>query len=229
MKKTILTIISLAIVAVFVACGGSEKKTVDANPEAEAAQASQTSATYEVDGAASQLNWMGENVVAGKKHVGTLSIKDGSLSVEGENITAGEFMVDMNSMVVTDEGMPEDMKAKLAGHLSSDDFFNASNYPNASFSITKVMPSQAEGATHDISGNLTIRDKTKEITIPAQVSMEGNMIKATSQFAFNRADFDVKYGSSSFFDLAKDKIISDEIEVNLTLMARKAGPQTAQN
>jgi len=209
-----------------VACGGGNAPdTVEAKPEAETAQAAATSVAYNVDAASSSLAWIGRKQIGQDMHGGTINIQGGSMSVENGNLAAGDFTIDMASIAITDE-MPDEYKAKLVGHLSADDFFNVEQFPTAKFAITKVTaPSTDSTATHDISGNLTIRDVTKEITVPASVSMTEDQIAATSSFAINRADFNVKYGSAThILDIAKDDIINDEIEFSLKLKANKAAP-----
>jgi polyisoprenoid-binding protein YceI len=229
MNKTILSIIAIASLFFMVACGEKGPDTVEAKPEADTAQASSTSATYAVDGAASTLEWIGRKQVGQDMHQGTIAIQSGSMSVEGGNLTAGNFVVDMTAITVTDQ-TPDEKKGYLVGHLQSDDFFNAEAFPTATFAVTKVEAATDDStATHHISGNLTIRDVTKEITIPANVTISEDKITTSSSFAINRADFNVKYGSATHIvDITKDKIINDELEFNLSMVANKQVEQATK-
>lgn len=225
MNKTILSIIAITSLFFLVACGGKGPDTVEAKPEAETAQATVTSTTYALDAASSTLAWVGRKQVGQDMHSGTISIQAGSMNVEGGNLTAGNFTVDMNSIQVTDQ-TPDEKKGYLVGHLKSDEFFNAEQFPTATFAVTKVAASTEAGATHNISGNLTLRDVTKEITIPATITITQDQVSATSNFAINRADFNVKYGSATHIvDIAKDKVINDEIEFSLNMVANNQAAQ----
>ena len=62
---------------------------------------------------------------------------------------------------------------------------------------------------HDISGNLTIKGITKPINFT--MAVEGN--SATAKVIVDRSKFDVRYGSTSFFDGLKDKAIYDEFDL----------------
>ena len=114
--------------------------------------------------------------------------------------------------------------AKLEGHLKSADFFDVEVHPTASFEVISSEPSDAEGTTHNVKGNLTMKSITKEITFPANISFEGDQLTATGTFTIDRTQWDVQYGSESFFpDLikkGKDKIISNDIELTLNLIGQ---------
>ena len=49
------------------------------------------------------------------------------------------------------------------GHLKSGDFFDAETYPTITFTSTKV---ERDGDDWNITGDLTIKDVTKSVTIP---------------------------------------------------------------
>ena len=134
-------------------------------------------------------------------------------------MVGGAFVFDMNSIVDLD--MPADNKynAKLIGHLKSEDFFDVAKYPTAKFKITAV--SKKDGKL-SISGDLTIKDVTKNITFFASLSIANGISTLTSDvFTVNRADYNVKYGSKSFFNDLKDKFINDEFEISFKVVSKK--------
>ena len=47
------------------------------------------------------------------------------------------------------------------------------------------------------------------------MSIKGNT--ATASLEIDRTEYDIKYGSSSFFDGLKDKAIYDNFDLNVTL------------
>jgi len=176
----------------------------------------------------SLLNWEGGKEIGDDKHTGTIAISNGTFTVSGGNLTAGNFTIDMNSIVCTDL-TEEDGKAKLEGHLKNEDFFNVEAHPTATFTVTNVAPATEEGVTHTITGDLTIKEKTNPVTFAANVmpNGEGLSIKA-ADFMFDRSQFDVKFGSKNFFeDLAGDKVIKNEIKINFDVMANPAAADAA--
>ncbi|MCC5944241.1 MAG: YceI family protein [Bernardetiaceae bacterium] len=175
----------------------------------------------------SVIKWMGDKVV-GDGHDGTIQIKEGSLTVEGGNLVAGNFVIDMTSIKNMDIE-DQEQNAKLVGHLSSDDFFNVEKYPTAKFTVTsveahdgsEVKGSNTEGATHKITGDLTIRDKTAPVTFLANVS-GGDVITAKGNVTIDRTQWDVKYGNEGIADLAKDKMIKNDIVLDIEITAAPA-------
>ncbi len=172
--------------------------------------------TYNVDTAASSVEWKGYKVTG--EHAGTINVKNGNLQFEKGKLTGGSFEMDMTS--ITPTGMSGGMQKKLAGHLKSDDFFGAAKYPVSSFVITKVATGGKPGS-YEITGNITIKETTKEIKFDADVvEKEGQMI-AEAAIRIDRTEFDVRYGSGSFFDNLGDKTIYDEFDLNIRLVANK--------
>lgn len=108
---------------------------------------------------------------------------------------------------------------KIEGHLKSADFFDVATYPTAKFVITKVEDNEGKLS---VTGNLNIKDVTKSITIPASLSeVDGNYVFKSDIFNIDRADFNVKYGSKSFFDNLKDKFIDDLVEMSFEVKTTK--------
>jgi polyisoprenoid-binding protein YceI len=204
---------------ILVACSSSPKNEATVGAEGEVATAA--GETYALNTGASTLGWKGSKIT-GDNHVGNLDITEGSFSVDGGKIVAGNFTVDMKSISTTDYEPGSEQYGKLIGHLQSPDFFSADSFPTASFEITKVVALQnSDLGTHSFSGNLTIKDITHELTFPATVEMTDGAIKANAAFAFDRSLYNVRYGSGKFFDDLGDNLINDEIELTVSLEAKK--------
>lgn len=207
--------------AFFVACGnGVEGEVVEAGEAIETAEQDvQNAVTYVVNTEASNIKWEGAKFT-GDTHQGTISVQDGELMVTGDQITAGRFIIDMQTINVTDLEAGSG-KEKLEGHLKNDDFFSVDTYPTATFELVSLEPATGtEGATHMITGNLTMKDQTRSITFPANVSVSGNQLTATSPaFVIDRTQWGVAYGSNSVAGIAKDKAIKDEIGLQLDVRA----------
>lgn len=164
--------------------------------------------TKKVNVTTSTINWTGKKVTG--QHSGTIQLKDGTIEMENGKLTGGSFTIDMNSMVCTD--LSGNTAKKLEGHLKSDDFFGVPNHPTASLTITDVKETKRAGS-YSVTADITIKGITKSITFETSVS-DAN---ATANVVINRTEFDIKYGSGSFFDNLGDKAIYDDFELALDL------------
>jgi polyisoprenoid-binding protein YceI len=166
---------------------------------------------FTVDASSSSLTWKGYKPTG--SHNGTIMLQSGNITMNGDKITAGSFVADMSTIKDADES------ARLEGHLKSADFFEIEVYKTAQFEITKTTIK--EGKTQ-ITGNLTIKDITKKITFEATTVIEENTLTLTSEMLkINRAEFNIKYKSKSFFNDLKEKFIEDEFELQVTIVAKK--------
>lgn len=155
----------------------------------------------------SKIVWKGYKVTG--SHEGTINLKSGSLLFDNDKLTGGEFVIDMPTIVSTD--LTGEYKGKLEGHLKSDDFFGVEKFATAALIFTKV---KAKGKnSYTITGDLTIKGKTNPVTF--EISIYGN--KATTSLKIDRTKYDIKYGSTNFFDGLKDKAIYDEFDLVIDL------------
>jgi polyisoprenoid-binding protein YceI len=161
----------------------------------------------EVNTQTSKVIWKGYKVTG--SHTGLITIKSGSLIFDNEVLTGGNFVIDMTTINVTD--LEGGYKDKLEGHLKSDDFFGVAKYPEASLEFTNVKSTGKN--SYEVTGDLKIKGKTE--TINFNLSVYGN--KATASLKIDRTKFDVRYGSTSFFDGLKDKAIYDEFDLQADL------------
>ncbi|MEK9614339.1 MAG: YceI family protein [Flavobacteriaceae bacterium] len=151
----------------------------------------------------STVNWKGYKVTG--SHKGTIGIQSGNLIFEESFLVGGTFIIDMTTITVTD--LEGEYKSKLENHLKSDDFFGVEKFPTASLIFTSA---KATGkSAYEVQGNVVIKGKTEPITF--NFSVYGN--KATASLKIDRSKFDVRYGSTSFFDGLKDKAIYDGFDI----------------
>lgn len=164
--------------------------------------------TKAINTGTSNIVWKGYKVTGA--HEGNIKFKAGNLKFEGTNLTGGELTVDMNSIDCTD--LDGGGKGKLEGHLKSDDFFGVANHPTANIKFTKVTSRGLMGE-YKVTANITIKNKTKEIKFNATIK-DG---VANAMIKLDRSEFDIKYGSGSFFDNLGDKTIYDEFDLAVSL------------
>lgn len=164
----------------------------------------------------SKISWKGYKVTG--EHTGTVNLKSGNVEFGPEgNLTGGKVVMDMTSIAVTD--LTGEMAGKLQGHLSSDDFFGVAAHPTATLTITKVAAKGTPG-DYKVTADLTIKETTKEIKFYASVKDVDGMKKVTADVKVDRSEFNVKYGSGSFFDNLGDKTIYDEFDINVELLVK---------
>ncbi len=171
---------------------------------------------YKIDASNSELVWHGQKIT--RTHTGTVQIKDGQLAVKG-NKYRGNFTIDMKSIVNTDL-QDEKYRAKLTRHLKSEDFFSVEKHPTATFEITKIVPYKAEegeNANYRVTGNLSIKNITHEISFPAKIDFSDSGFAAEASFSIDRSKWNVRYNSGSFFANLGDKLIYDDIKFQLKL------------
>lgn len=222
MKKN-LTKVSLIAILVLALTGCKNENKKAATEEAREAKAANMEAQeFMVDTAESVIHWKGKKPTG--THTGTIKLADGSFTGNDSIIESGKFVIDMNSIKVTDlEGKDrEDLEAHLKGTVEGKegDFFNVQEYPEATFEITDFS---RENGQNMLSGNLKIKEEVKNITFPVQYSYSDDQIKITSnEFNIDRTDWDVNFGSKSVFDNLGDNFVNDEVPLRINIIANRS-------
>jgi polyisoprenoid-binding protein YceI len=93
-------------------------------------------------------------------------------------------------------------------HLRKAEFFNADKYPEISFKSTSV---KKQGAGYVITGKLTIKDVTKEVSLPLTISKAAAGETYQASLTINRLDFHV--GEDSW-------IMSDEVLITIKITTK---------
>lgn len=162
-----------------------------------------------IDTQKSSIHWYGYYTFYFGGHDGTIDLKEGYFIKTGDQISGGEFVIDMNTIKSTDIKNVKSNKS-LVGHLKDPDFFDVSKHPYATLSFTKV---EYHDSTHmRIEANMTIKGITKPINFQAEVNFEEKTM--TTKFKIDRTRWDITYNSN-----VRDSAISDAIgfEVKISL------------
>jgi polyisoprenoid-binding protein YceI len=221
-KRVINSMLILSLVVTVLSCK-SDKKT-ETSEVKETKESTEMAATYNVDVQQSKINWLGSKPAG--EHNGQVSLSEGSLEVNNDNLVGGTIVIDMTSIEVQD--LEGDDKKKLEDHLmgysngKEDHFFNANTYPEAKFEITGME--EKEGQTM-LSGNLTLKETSKNITFPVSVSMNesDNSIMLTSdEIILDRTEWGIKFMSKSFIENLGDNFVNDQMKISFDLKAFKA-------
>lgn len=169
---------------------------------------------FKVDNESSKLTWLAKKATG--EHNGSVKVSDGSFTVENNTLKAGSFDIDTRTITVadlTDEGA----NAKLVGHLKSDDFFSAEKFPKANFVITSAT--KTTGNQYNVKGKLTIKGITNEVAFPATVAVTGKKLTANAKITIDRTKYDIKFRSKNFFENLGDKVIYDDFDLDVALVA----------
>ena len=204
----------LTILLLFVlSCSKKEVKEVKQVPEQETVKNKTINPNeYIANKKASTLNWIGRKVSSG--HNGTIMLKDGYLNVSADGIIEGEFIIDMNSISVSD--LQGGGKASLERHLKNEDFFSVNDFPFAKI-VFKANKKNIIKNQLDLNAQLTIKDITHPLKFTAKIIEVSPKLKIESDLVFDRSLYDVRYGSGKFFENLGDRLILDEIQVGVDL------------
>jgi len=178
----------------------------------------------------SRVVWKGYKPMG--KHEGEISVQEGNLKFQDGVLAGGELTIDMVSLTCTDIE-DEAKNGKLVGHLKSADFFNTAEHGTANLKIKKVVPygefdtrsDDSTGEVYKVTADITIKGITKEIKFKSNVyryKTSEDYVSAVSRITLDRTDFDIQYGSGSFFDSLGDQLIYDEIDLSVSLGANTA-------
>lgn len=204
----------------FLACKNTPKpkEEIDVTTAAPVETTQGIATIFKVNTQKSGINWIGSSLRG--RHNGTINLSSGRLNVVEGNITTGDFDIDMNSLVALD--LKGEEKAELEGHLKESDFFETTKFSTGRFVITKVEKvNNNPNFTHQISGDLTLKDITNSVSFLANIKITDNEIEATSNdFSINRTKWKITY-QSTLLGIALDKAIKDDILLKIKLLTQK--------
>lgn len=176
--------------------------------KAQKEQNSLTKDTLQVDISNSSIHWKGTKMQGAGKHEGQIQLQDGYFLTNQNKLVGGKFTMDMNTIQVTDIPKHEPVPRKrFNDHMKSEDFFNTAKYPISVFTITEI-----ENLTDDstmVSGNLTIKDITQNISFKAKSSEKEFFTK----FTFDRFEWNIAYEGS----WADKTLVDKDIELTINL------------
>jgi polyisoprenoid-binding protein YceI len=94
------------------------------------------------------------------------------------------------------------------------DWFDTAHFPTATFTSTAIAP--AGGTKFNVSGKLTIKGKSQNVTVPVTVTSQGAMQTFDGSLPIKRTQFDV--GSGEWKDTS---VVADEVVIKFHLVATK--------
>ncbi|WP_231424093.1 YceI family protein [Pedobacter sp. Leaf250] len=222
MKKLFFALPALFLLA---SCGGSSSD--NAKTSTAQTETAQKGESLTLDTAATSVDWKATHKGGLAPRWGKISVSSGNILVDKDSLSGGEFVINLGALKVDPASVTEkDKKASdLEGHLKSPDFFDVAKYPTAKFVITKVekftgaQPSSLlTDPNYLISGNLTLKDSTLNITFPSKVEVSATGVSATAKFIIDRSAWGINYKAEGS---PENWIISKDVEIGLNLKAKK--------
>ncbi|HYK43906.1 MAG TPA: YceI family protein [Parafilimonas sp.] len=126
----------------------------------------------------------------------------GTIQFDPSNLSTSSFNVSVDATTVN-TGV--DMRDN---HLKKEEYFNTAKYPAINFTSTHIT-GDANGYT--VSGRLTIKGTTKEISFPFTAVRQGDGFIFSGNFSINRKDFDLGGGSA---------VMGNNVDVSLKVFAK---------
>ncbi|WP_296621871.1 YceI family protein [Marivirga sp.] len=102
-----------------------------------------------------------------------------------------------------------------------DSYQDDMEQPSKDEKIMEIPEYELENATHEVTGNLTMRGKTLAITVPAKINVNDKGVKAFTNFSIDRTKWGLMYGDESKVDdKLKDKFIYNIVGVGFNIDAK---------
>ena len=173
---------------------------------------------FKIIGDVSTIKWKGSKST-GSYHDGNILIKNGTINVDKNVLLDGVIIIDMNSITCTDIE-DENSNKYLVEHLENEDFFSVSQYPVAYLEIIKVT--HKENNDYLITADLTIKEHTHPVDFIATIKINENVAVATGKIDIDRAKYNIKYKSKTWYPDLGDRFINDIFELYFNLIALPA-------
>ena len=172
--------------------------------------------SYSIIKEKSEFKWTGKELTS-ETHTGILFLKEGIINIDSNGIIDGKVVIDMASIIVTD--LQGEWKDKLEGHLKNPDFFDVEKFPTAFITFQSTKKPNKENKIN-LDGELTIKDITHPLSFTADLIHTAPFLKAQAILSFDRSKYDVRFRSGKFFENLGDKLILDEIDIDIILASQ---------
>ena len=170
--------------------------------------------TYTIDPAPSEIGFTARHAMVTKVR-GTFDTFTGT-ATSGKNLEGAAISVDIDAASINTRNEGRD------GHVKSADFFDVENFPKITFTSTSVT---AKGDDElEVTGELTIKDVTKTVTIDFE--FEGEVVDSfgatragfEGELEINRTDFGLTWNAPLKTD---GVLVSEKIKLNFDISATK--------
>lgn len=139
--------------------------------------------------------------------------------LEGDPLKLEDANINFNIDVSTIDTNNEDRD----NHLRSADFFEVEKYPNITFESTKIVETGSD--EYDVTGNMTIKDVTKEVTFKVERTGEGvnpwgvKVVGFEAETKISREDYGLTWNQALE---TGGVLVGDDIKINVELQVNPA-------
>jgi polyisoprenoid-binding protein YceI len=157
----------------------------------------------------------------GHEHLVAAREFSGEAQMSPDKITSAslQLTVKTDSMVETSDAFTEQQKQIINKELR-EIVMEPAKYPEIVFKSTVVTAkSQSNGQYNlKIVGELTLHGVTRQIVIPAKVTLTGNNLRAIGEFSIDRSDFKVK-ATSAFHGMVR---VRNKVKFTFDIVGHRA-------
>ncbi|MCW5518655.1 YceI family protein [Aureitalea sp. L0-47] len=155
------------------------------------------------------LTWQGRAAVGGYAPEGTLEVMEASAQIQGDRLTSLSVVVDMRTL--------DQENSQLKNHLRDKDFFHVKKFPVATFMLSEAV--QLNDSDILLKGIMTIRGKSSEEKIKAEVIKQDDNISISFDHTMDRTVYGITYNSPTVFEKLKENVIADDFILKGTIEA----------
>ncbi|MYF93719.1 MAG: polyisoprenoid-binding protein [Gemmatimonadetes bacterium] len=166
--------------------------------------------TYVVDASHSSVDFSIRHLVGRTK--GRFGDLSGTISYDAAKPAASSFSGTIQAKSIDTGNAPRD------GHLQSDDFFGAEEYPTITFESTEVT--SADENTLSVKGKLTMHGTTKEVTLSVEILGTGTNPRSGKAQIGLETNFSIlcsDYGVNSWERFSA--VLGDEVRIQVLIEA----------
>lgn len=230
MKKSIVTLVAVAVVALSIVIVGpvlysvftSEGVRTGGVDTADIEPATtDRNGTWEVArsgaGTNTSIGYTFNELLPGSQRTTSGSTHDvtGQFEVADDTLRSGEIVVDMTTLRSDDAKRDNNVR---------DTIFATEAYPESRFEVSgetdlSGVPDDGTPAEVEVPGRLTIRGVTNDVVVPLTVMRHGDHVLMAGTLVFNRLDYNVR---TPDFVAAK---VDENGELNLRIVLRRPGTE----
>lgn len=173
--------------------------------------------TFVFDTQKSSATWTGsKKIIQNYYDSGSIAVHSGNVIFSEGTISGGEVVFDMTSISAKKTGKG-DGEENLSKHLKSEDFFEVETYPEAKYTISSA---KEEKDGFMLVGDLTLKGETHPLSVFVKTAMENGNVLIAGVAEVNRATWNVRFGSETFFDNLGDNVIHDIFTLEFNIVAK---------